>query len=233
MHEARRLALIAAVNIDGSKFIGPTAKPSWRIDKRINPTTNADNELYRNNSLDKGHLVRRLDPVWGTQDEANAAVVDTYHYTNAAPQDHDFNDGVWGDVEDYILQLAGLKESKICVFTGPVIGKNDLEYGHQRPGGPWQIPSQFWKVIAYVKSDGTKAATGFVLDQSDDIADLMEGFTPLPKARQVARLHQRTIADIEKLTRLDFGEVKKFDPLAELEATKQTRRIVLPEQMVL
>jgi endonuclease G len=58
--------------------------------------------------------------VWGTQEETNDAVKDTYHYTNAAPQEHSFNDGLWGDLEDYILQLAQLKNQKITVFTGPV-----------------------------------------------------------------------------------------------------------------
>jgi len=233
MHDERRLALIAAVNIDGSKLREPSAKPSWRIDRRIEATKNSGAELYRNNPFDKGHLVRRLDPVWGTPAEADDAVTDTYHYTNAAPQEHSFNDGVWGDVEDYILQISALKERKISVFTGPILSKDDRSYGEERPGGPWIIPSHFWKVIAYVKTDGTKAATGFVLDQSDQITDLVEGFTPLPRAREVARVHQRTVTDIENLTGLDFGELRKFDPLADLEATKRTRRIHLPEQMIL
>ncbi|MFF3249309.1 DNA/RNA non-specific endonuclease [Streptomyces sp. NPDC002870] len=42
--------------------------------------------VYKNNPLDKGHLVRRLDPVWGTGREAETANSDTFHCTNAAPQ---------------------------------------------------------------------------------------------------------------------------------------------------
>ena len=72
-----------------------------------------------------------------------------------------------------------------------------------------------------------------MLDQSDEIAELVDGFTPLPRAREVARVHQRTISEVEKFTRLDFGELKKFGPLADLEATKRSRRIQLPEQMIL
>jgi hypothetical protein len=34
------------------------------------------------------------------------------------------------------------------------------------------------------------------------------------------------------LTDLDFGQLKMFDPLDQLEATKQVRRIRLPEQIV-
>jgi endonuclease G len=231
----RRLAFFAAVNIDGSKERKPTVKPAWRLDPRIAKAAIADNELYRGdtNPLDRGHLVRRLDPVWGTQDEANEAVKDTYHYTNAAPQEHRFNDGLWGDLEDYILQLAQLRNHKMTVFTGPVFAADDGVFGESRPGGPWQIPARFWKVIVYVKADGTKSATGFVLDQSDEIANLLEGFTPLPQAREVARVHQRTVKHIEGLTALDFAQLKTFDPLDQLEATKQVRRIRLPEQIVM
>lgn len=234
VHAERRLPLIAAANIDGSLRVDPTASTAWRTDKRIPDDAIAGNELYRgdDNPLDRGHMVRRLDPVWGSDTAANLAVADTYHYTNAAPQEHSFNDGLWGDVEDYILQLATLKDRKISVFTGPVLAASDRSFGDGKPGGPWQVPARFWKVIAFAKQDGTRSATGFLLDQSDEIADLVEGFTPLPQAREVARIHQRTIAEIEKLTGLNFGSMKKFDPLAQLEATKRTRRIQLPEQIV-
>ena len=109
---------------------------------------------------------------------------------------------------------------------------DDREFGGERLGGPWQIPSQFWKVICYRKADGTRSATGFLLDQSDEIAGLLEGLTPLPQARKVARVHQKAVSDIEKLTKLDFGALRTFDPLKDLEATKRTRRIVMPANIV-
>ncbi len=234
MHAKRRLALFSAVNIDGSKLGAPKIKPRWRPEGRINKAAQSLNELYAGNQLDKGHLVRRLDPAWGeTQQEIDDAVTDTYHYTNAAPQEHTFNDGLWGDVEDYILGIAEASDHKISVFTGPVFDDDDLKYRADRPGGPWFIPAHFWKVIVYKKSDGTQAATAFVLDQSDQIVDLEERLTPLPKAREVARVHQRAIKDVESLTGLSFGPLRRFDPLKELEATKQVRRIMMPAQIVL
>jgi endonuclease G len=233
MHSERHFAIFAAVNIDGTSPGKPTASGAWRTDRRISRTAQADNELYRDNPLDKGHLVRRLDPAWGRQQEVDDAITDTYHYVNAAPQEHSFNDGLWGDVEDYILQMAAAGNHRISVFTGPVFGEHDISYGQTRRGGPWLIPARFWKVIVYQKSDGTKSATGFLLDQSDEIADLMEGFTPLPQAREVARIHQRPVDEIERLTKLDFGQLRTFDPLNQLEATKRTVKIRIPEQIVL
>jgi endonuclease G len=153
MHRDRKLAIFAAVNIDGSKPLKkPTVTPRWRLDNRVSLAIQSGSELYLNNPLDKGHLVRRLDPAWGgKQQEVDDAVTDTYHYANAAPQEHSFNDGLWGDLEDYILQLAAEKNRKISVFTGPVFGEHDRKYGESRSGGPWFIPAQFWKVIVYRK----------------------------------------------------------------------------------
>lgn len=232
MHSARRTPLFVAANIDGDKYRDPTVDPRWRIDRRIDAAHQSGNELYSNNPFDKGHMVRRLDPAWGSQQDSNDGVTDTYHYTNAAPQEHSFNDGLWGDVEDYILGLAKAKDHRISVFTGPVLAADDRNYGSERPGGPWKVPVRFWKVICYVKPDGTRSATGFLLDQEDEIAGLLEGLTPLPQAREVARVHQKSVADIERLTRLDFGALQRFDPLRDLEATKRTRRILLPANIV-
>jgi len=232
MHAARRMPLLVAGNIDGDKYIDPTVDPGWRTDRRIDLHHQSANELYSNNPFDKGHMVRRLDPAWGSQQASNDGVTDTYHYTNAAPQEHSFNDGLWGDVEDYILGLAKAADHKITVFTGPILDKRDRNYGSDRPSGPWQIPARFWKVICYVKADGTRSATGFLLDQSDEIIGLLEGLTPLPRARDVARVHQKTVEEIERLTGLNFGGLRKLDPLNALETTKRTRRILLPSNIV-
>jgi endonuclease G len=43
--------------------------------------------------LQKGHIVLRGDPAWGTDDEALGAENDTFHYTNTAPQLGFFNQG--------------------------------------------------------------------------------------------------------------------------------------------
>ena len=135
-------------------------------------------------------------------------------------------------MEDYILGLAKAKDHRITVFTGPVLADDDRNYGEDRPGGPWRVPVRFWKVICYVKADGTRSATGFLLDQADEIAGLLEGLTPLPQAREVARVHQKAVTDIERLTKLDLGALRRFDPLRDLEATKRTRRILLPANIV-
>jgi hypothetical protein len=61
----------------------------------------------------------------------------------------------------------------------------------------------------------------------------MEGFTPLPQAREVARVHQKTVKEIEDITNLDFDALRTFDPLAQLEATKRPGPIRIAGDMVL
>ena len=60
-------------------------------------------EFYVPTVFDRGHMVRRLDPVWGNEGTARLANADTHHYTNSCPQVHSFNDMTWGDLEDWIL----------------------------------------------------------------------------------------------------------------------------------
>ncbi len=87
----RRLATATAVNIDGASLVEVSRGDDWHLESRIPADEQAGPALYRNNDLDRGHLVRRRDPVWGAQDVAQRANLDTFAYTNAAPQASGFN----------------------------------------------------------------------------------------------------------------------------------------------
>ncbi len=66
-------------------------------------------ELFAQNPLDRGYLVRRLAPAWGTTEKmAKTANDNTFHFTNCTPQHHAFNAGqtLWVGLEDYILRNA-------------------------------------------------------------------------------------------------------------------------------
>ena len=110
MHRERALALFTAVNIDGKLARQPKReRDRWIIDPRLPAEFQTGEPVYKSNPLDRGHLVRRLDPAWGTDDAAvKAANDDTFHFTNAAPQHHQFNAGstLWAGLEDHILANA-------------------------------------------------------------------------------------------------------------------------------
>lgn len=223
MHVERRLAAWTAVNIDG-KQLKSTASPSWRRDKRLPASQQTLAEVYgkvpgKGLQIDRGHLVRRLDPVWGPQDVADRAGQDTFHYTNAAPQEHVFNSETWGNLEDFVLARADKREHKASVMTGPILRPDDDFYGEELKGGPWQIPWSFWKICIFKRPDGSASVTGFVIEQTPTLTPLFEATRYNPYSIEEARVFQRPIALIEQLTGLDFGKLSTMDRMGSVETT--------------
>jgi endonuclease G, mitochondrial len=144
MSPGRKLAYFVAVNIDGSRTIdvGPRGDDKWIFDTRIPEDQQMGNWLYDNNDFDKGHLVRRLDPVWGdSREEAVRAEADTFHFTNCAPQHWRFNRRreFWQGIETYILGNTEVYDLRISLFTGPVLADDDP------PMEGTLVPRDYWK----------------------------------------------------------------------------------------
>lgn len=208
MSTSRRIALYTACNIDGeaSKKIKRDTD-AWYYDDRIERAHQAGNELYRDNELDRGHLVRREDPVWGAQ--AALANDDSFHFTNCSPQHSGMNQKTWLGLEDYILQNARVHRMRICVFTGPVLRDDDMVYRDMK------IPKEYWKVVAF-RTDDRPSATAYMVSQGKLIEDLEFVFGRY-KTYQVA------IAEVEELAGLDFGDLRRFDGFSN-EAVLEGRR---------
>jgi endonuclease G len=206
MNRVRKLAFYTAVNIRGRELKQiPRKGDKWYFDPRIDRALQSGLELYANNDLDRGHLVRRLDPVWGK--DAARANEDTFHFTNVSPQHRNLNQKTWLDLEDYILSKAGQHELDVTVFTGPVFRDDDMVYR-----GQFRIPAEFWKVVAMVKSDGALSATAYLQTQKNMIDDLEFAYGSY-------KTYQVPVERIEHLTSLDFGHLRDADPLAGQEAT--------------
>jgi len=97
----------------------------------------------------------------------------------------------------------------MVVITGPLFATNDPAYKNDKMDYTVRCPLQFWKVCVLVREDGSPSATAFLLNQ-DDIAQL-PGFE---ETFEVAAT-QIKIADLEKKTKLSFGDLKKHDHFAE------------------
>ncbi|MFB8331533.1 DNA/RNA non-specific endonuclease [Bacillus wiedmannii] len=204
MSKKRRLAYYTVVNIDGDNLKNVGRENDWNFDPRIDKKYQCGDELYVDNDLDRGHLVRRRDPVWGNSaEEANK---DTFHFTNASPQHKRLNQQTWLGLEDYILKNAENFNLKVTVFTGPVFRSDDLIYRGV------QIPAEFWKVVVIVKQDGNLSATAYLQSQKNLIDNLEFAYGEY-KTYQVA------VSKIENLTGLDFGELRIHDPLNHIEST--------------
>ena len=211
LSKSRRMAVFVAVNIDGQKSKKiERANDVWALDGRVPIEAQIGEELYFDNDLDRGHLVRREDPNWGSHDEAETANQDTFHFTNCSPQMAAFNQKTWLGLENYILNEARVSKDQISVFTGPIFGGRDPEYRGVR------IPLAYWKVIAFVNDQGRPSATAYMIDQKRELKNLEATFG-------VYKTYQRSIRQVEELTDLDFGELSSFDGFSNEERATKTR----------
>lgn len=163
---SRRLARWVAWNIDGAatKRLSRSGI-DFAKDPRLPEEFQSGNELYQGNRLDRGHIARRADLVWGEAAEAQQANEDSFFYTNIAPQMDDFNqssqEGIWGQLENALYEQVDVEDLKVSVFGGPVFQLGDQVY---RGVG---LPSEYWKLIAF-KEGGALKARAFLLTQDLD-----------------------------------------------------------------
>jgi endonuclease G, mitochondrial len=216
----RRLAFFTAVNIDGALGQRPDReRDHWFFDPRIRPDQQVGDDVYKNNELDldRGHLVRRLDPAWGT----TAALIkvandDTFHFTNCTPQTATFNERqtFWAGLEDYILDHSQNLDFKVSVFSGPVFTHDDPPYRGI------QIPRSFWKVAVMVKDGGELSATAYAISQEPMLEPLKEAF-----ALGEYRTFQVPVSRIEELTGISFGDLADHDPLSQQESRQESTAV--------
>ncbi|MGH9880482.1 MAG: DNA/RNA non-specific endonuclease, partial [Pyrinomonadaceae bacterium] len=218
MHSERRMALFTVSNIDGEQSRKLKRKKDvWAFDPRVDRELQIGNDLYTNNDLDRGHLVRRMDPTWGSAAVAKKAEVDTFFFTNCTPQHSGFNQKLWLRLEEYLLDNADTRNFKASVFTGPVFSEND------RPYRDVLLPLAFWKVVVMVHDERDElTATAYIVSQKSLLSDLEFVFGQF-------KTYQVSIAEVEQRTNLDFGRLKDFDPLNQQESV--IRELVEPDDV--
>jgi endonuclease G len=217
LDSARRLAALTAVNVDGASLVDLDRGDDWHLDDRVPDDEQCGPELYSRNDLDRGHLVRRRDPVWGTPAVASRANLDTFTYTNAAPQAAGFNQSaeLWLGLEDTVLRYAAVHRQRLTVLTGPVLHPDDPVYRGV------QLPLRFWKIAAWATHDGGALRTaGYLLDQSSqlDDADLERASLRAQEDSELPplgpyRTFQVPVRDIAALTGLEIAQLAEADSL--------------------
>ncbi|MCK1713031.1 MULTISPECIES: DNA/RNA non-specific endonuclease [unclassified Bradyrhizobium] len=238
MNKERRLAFFSCVNIDGGKQqdVGKREGDSWLRDPRIDDDAQIGDEFYRKqatfeadrskNPFDRGHLVRRLDATWGdTVAEAKQHGDDSFHFTNCSPQFFSFNQGkqLWAGLEDYTRDVLLDGEEKGIVMNGPVFDGPDADGSdlpnpagrpHTDPSfGGVQIPKYFWKILVRRDDGGLKAAA-FLMSQTKlvmEIDRIQEADLLKRMSEEDVSVFQVSIADLAKLTKLDFGNLADAD----------------------
>lgn len=239
MNKQRKFAFFSCVNIDGGlqQDVGKREGDSWKKDPRIKEDFQIGDEFYKQqktfevdrdaNPFDRGHLVRRLDATWGkTVAEAKQHGDDSFHFTNATPQFFSFNQGkqLWAGLEDFTRDILLKGEEKGIVMNGPVFDGPDADDDalpdpsgspHKDPSfGGVSIPKYFWKILVTKADGGGLKAMAFLMSQRNLVmaiariqeADLLEKLS----AEDVS-VFQVSIADLIKLTKLDFGKLADAD----------------------
>ncbi|CRZ16799.1 DNA/RNA non-specific endonuclease [Mycolicibacterium neworleansense] len=214
----RRMPLFTIVNIDGRRLrkikreTGEVeAVETWYTDPRLHPELQLDQDVFERQKprlFDRGHMVRRLDPAWGSAVAAKQGTDDTFHFANCCPQISAFNQHLWARIENYALVNAGAEKRQITVITGPVFGGNDPLYRGVN------VPRQFWKIVVRVSAaDGDLRATAFLADQNAALDAAFgsgtESFTDIDKVV----MFQKSVADIERLSGLSFGVLRDHDTM--------------------
>lgn len=210
MHRVRRSAIVACFNIDQNLIKDVARSRDWNIDTRIGADFQLDNDYYRNNPWDRGHLARRASMAWGkTEREAKRASDDTFYYSNASLQHENFNQDEWLALETWVFDLDLDSNGKITVFAGPVYG--DFPRTITPPGRESAlIPSAFFKVVCFVNKDSNELdVRAFLMFQDEEALADKEGNKLFNFQK-----YQVTITEIERLTGLEFDdEIYEKNPL--------------------
>lgn len=172
MSKTRKFARWVAWNIDGGsiKRISREGIPFLK-DPGVPAKFQVGNELYSDNPLDRGHIARRQDLLWGSLAEAERANTDSFFFTNITPQHATFNqsqaNGIWGQLENAIFEDVSVSDLRVSAIGGPIFGDRDPEYRQVK------LPKEFFKVL-YWREHGSEAlfAKGYVLTQTDLISEL-------------------------------------------------------------
>lgn len=165
----------------------------------------------------RGHMTRREDPVWGTIDIALVCNADTFHHTNACPQPQfTFNAAgtVWAGIEQYVLLNADAENERVTVITGPIFESDDPIY-NDAEFGKIRIPMSFFKIVVRVVDGGLesiaiRASVPREVRQSMFAGQSQEEAIRADNWRWPSDLSvsfKTTVAEIARLTGLDFGDL--------------------------
>ncbi|MCS7475998.1 DNA/RNA non-specific endonuclease [Umezawaea endophytica] len=194
MSKSRRFALWVAWNVDGGSIrkLDRSGIPFVK-DPRVPAEFQVGDELYQNNRLDRGHLARRADLLWGSKATATKANTDSFYFTNITPQMDDFNqsarNGLWGRLEDALYADVEVDGLRVSVSGGPVFGADDRVFRGVA------LPREFWKVITFVEA-GVLKTSAFLLTQNLDQLEALD--------LDEFRVFQVTLAELERRTGLEF-----------------------------
>jgi endonuclease G len=220
MNRERRTAFFVAGNVNGLQLWNrPNGhgalprRPEWSFDPRMDESFQPDDMIF-SNSLQRGHLFKREDAIWGSDQQAMLHA-DKHSHTipNATPMIRDFNNREWGDLEDIVTKECKDLGHRVTYFSGPIFRSTDPFYNELRRDVPpsrrrqgMRVPESFWKIVAWVEDSKLKAA-GFILEQKNEL----EEHGPITEEINFGTYQKRPISEIEAATGLRFSKLRAVD----------------------
>jgi endonuclease G len=136
-----------------------------------------------------------------------AAMINTYMFSNMTPQHDNFNRRIWAYLEKYARALAKIK-GELYIVTGSILDKDsdgardeDVDADRVDPRDRVAIPTHFYKIFLYQRSNGFIDTMTFLLPHTD------EKITGAVKSDTYLTQHLTTIDTIESITGMDFFSV--------------------------
>jgi endonuclease G len=163
-----------------------TSSSYWRKDLDV-PGESVSSDDYTNTQYSRGHMAPKADMRWSKE-----AYKQSFFMSNVCPQKQDFNNQVWGDLEDWVRAEAR-NHSALYIVAGPLL-RSGLPV---ISGTEIAVPDSFFKVILY-KHGSYSRAIGFVIPTTAIEEDFRDYAVP--------------VDEVEKVTGLDFFS-KLSDPV--------------------
>ncbi|MGB0555331.1 MAG: DNA/RNA non-specific endonuclease [Alphaproteobacteria bacterium] len=198
-------------------------KSCFRRDPRIKEDRKtAFCEDYEEPIYDRGHMAPNSD-----FERSLEAMLNTYMFTNMAPQYAGFNQGVWVELEKLVRKWTK-KRGQIYIITGAIFdkdgdGKRDSDHLTNRMVSNdglarVAIATHFYKILVEDKGDGKFDAISFILKHDED---RVSG----NPARQELKDGLSAIDEIEAITQYNFfptWEKAASQAIIQLESSKRS-----------
>lgn len=154
--------------------------------KNISPTTHD----YSRSGYDRGHLVPARDMSFSVD-----AMAESFYMSNITPQNHEFNAGIWEQLEELVRTLVR-QNKELIVITGTIYQKprdETLKIGNTVK---IDVPDAFYKIV-YCDYGENKWEVAFIIKNR-----------PFPDKQPMD--FKTTIKEIELMTGLCFVSITCF-----------------------
>ena len=126
-----------AYSLDKSDIVSVDRKRPFFIEDPKVKTTSASWRNYKKSGYDRGHLCPA-----GDRKKTEESYNETFYTSNISPQKHDFNAGIWNNLEQKTRYWAK-KYDHLYVVTGGILENNLKTIGSEN----LSVPKAFYKIL--------------------------------------------------------------------------------------